>query len=177
MFFVSGVFLSEKVCLLKKSNGNAPPSLTKDSFFLLATGEASSSHWLVNDAPALFTCQGKVDRPNQKISPALDVLKFCTMTQWHFYFCLSNHANLNMPRWDEKAPSASWWLPLHTETFRNHLGAPCGACEHKGGCSWISRIHFDSSVVSIWRKCGTRAGCFMSIDDGTCDRAVVERWT
>jgi hypothetical protein len=33
IFFVIGIFLSEKVYLKKKSNGNAPPSLTKDSIF------------------------------------------------------------------------------------------------------------------------------------------------
>ena len=118
--------------LKKKSKRNAPPSLTKDSIFF---------HWQPGrlvpiigwwTTPALFTGQGmEVDRPNQKTSPALDVLKSCTMTQWHFYYCLPNHVNLNMPRCDEKTTSASCWLLLHTETFRNHLGVPCGACNTK----------------------------------------------
>jgi hypothetical protein len=140
----------EGVFLKKNLSGTPPPSLTKDSIFF---------HWQPGrlvpiigwwTTPALFTGQGmEVDRPNQKTSPALDVLKSCTMTQWHFYYCLPNHVNLNMPRCDEKTTSASCWLPLHTETFRNHLGVPCGDSQHvKGGCSWISRIHFDSSVVS-----------------------------
>lgn len=33
IFFVIGIFLSEKVYLKKKLTGNAPPSLTKDSIF------------------------------------------------------------------------------------------------------------------------------------------------
>ena len=55
IFFVIGIFLSEKVFFL---NLSGTPPLTDQRLYFFPL----------------------VDRPNQKTSPALDVLKSCTMT-------------------------------------------------------------------------------------------------